>query len=109
MNTSILSKRLMIALLLTAAVLIVVRPSKVNTYVGYFLAKYDLYTNHPKLYIYGYVVPSAMDKKYKQSNIALVFRGCIIGGARYDREKSYNQVIISELSFNRYIYATPEN
>ena len=100
---------LITTLLLTATYLIINGASISNAAEGYFLAKYDLYTNHPKLYIYGYVVPSAMDKKYKQSNIALVFRGCIIGGARYDREKSYNQVIISELSFNRYIYATPEN
>lgn len=92
-----MGKLLIAALLLTATYLIINGASITNAAEGYFLAKYDLYTNHPKLYIYGYVVPSAMDKKYKQSNIALVFRGCIIGDARYEREKNYNQTIVSEM------------
>ena len=89
---------LIAVLLLTAAVLIVVSSSKANAYAGYFLAKYDLYTKHPKLYIYGSVIPASMKENYKQFNIVLVFRGCLIGDGRYEREKSYNQEIISEMN-----------
>ena len=91
-------KLLIAALLLTATYLIINGASITNAAEGYFLAKYDLYTNHPKLYIYGSVSPASMKENYKQFNIVLVFRGCLIGDRRYEREKSYNQEIISEMN-----------
>jgi hypothetical protein len=68
-----------------------------NTAEGYFLAKYDLYTNHPKLYVYGYVDSTRMKEDFKHVDIKLVFRGCLIGDERYQLEKSYNQTIVSEM------------
>ena len=66
-----------------------------NTFAGYLVAKYDLYTNHPKLYVYGYVDATRMKEDFKHVDIELVFRGCFTGGDRHEREDSYNQTIIS--------------
>ena len=88
-------KLLIIGLLFTATYIIINGASITNTVESYFLAKYDLYTNHPKLYVYGYVDATRMKEDFKLIDIALVFRGCFIGGDRYEREDSYNQTIIS--------------
>ena len=96
-NKSILSKWLFIVLLLTAILLLINGASITNTAEGYFLAKYDLYTNHPKLYVYGYVDSTRMKEDFKHVDIKLVFRGCLIGDERYQLEKSYNQTIVSEM------------
>jgi len=90
-------KLLIIGPLFTAAYLIINGVSVTNTAEGYFLAKYDLYTNHPKLYVYGYVDSTRMKEDFKHIDIELVFRGCLIGDERYQLEKSYNQTIVSEM------------
>ena len=88
---------LIIGLLFTATYLIINGASITNTVEGYFVARYDLYTNHPKLYVYGYVDATRMKEDFKPIDIELIFRGCLIGDERYQLEKSYNQTIVSEM------------
>ena len=56
-------------------------------------AQYDLLHHNAKLYIYGLVIEDEMKTLYKNYEVHLVYRGCLIGGASYAREMQYNRVI----------------
>lgn len=56
-------------------------------------AKYDLLHHNAKLYIYGLVIEDEMKTRYKNYKVQLVYRGCMIGGAEYQREMRYNRVV----------------
>jgi hypothetical protein len=56
-------------------------------------AKYDLQHQQAKIYIYGLVIEDQMKTRYKNHEVQLVYRGCMIGGADYKREMLYNRVI----------------
>ena len=56
-------------------------------------AKYDLQHHKAKLYIYGLVFEDEMKTRYKNHEVQLVYRGCMIGGADYKREMRYNRVV----------------
>jgi hypothetical protein len=56
-------------------------------------AQYDLQHHAAKLYIYGLVIEDEMKTRYKNHEVQLVYRGCMIGGAEYQREMRYNRVV----------------
>jgi hypothetical protein len=56
-------------------------------------AQYDLQHHKAKLYIYGLVFEDEMKTRYKNHEVQLVYRGCMIGGADYKREMRYNRVV----------------
>ncbi len=56
-------------------------------------AQYDLLHHNAKLYIYGLVIEDEMKTRYKNYKVHLVYRGCMIGGAEYQREMRYNRVV----------------
>ena len=60
-------------------------------------AKYDLQHHNAKLYIYGLVIEDEMKTHYKNYEVHLVYRGCMIGGADYKREMRYNRVVKTAL------------
>jgi hypothetical protein len=60
-------------------------------------AKYDLEHRNAKLYIYGLVIEDQMKTRYKNHEVQLVYRGCMIGGAGYKREMRYNRVVKTAL------------
>jgi hypothetical protein len=60
-------------------------------------AKYDLQHHNAKLYIYGLVFEDEMKTRYKNYEVQLVYRGCMIGGAAYEREMRYNRVVKNAL------------
>jgi hypothetical protein len=60
-------------------------------------AKYDLQHHNAKLYIYGLVIEDEMKTRYKNHEVKLVYRGCMIGGAEYKREMRYNRVVKNAL------------
>jgi hypothetical protein len=60
-------------------------------------AKYDLQHHKAKLYIYGLVFEDEMKTRYKNHEVQLVYRGCMIGGADYKREMRYNRVVKTAL------------
>ena len=60
-------------------------------------AKYDLQHHKAKLYIYGLVIEDEMKTHYKNYEVHLVYRGCMIGGADYKREMRYNRVVKTAL------------
>jgi hypothetical protein len=60
-------------------------------------AKYDLQHHNTKLYIYGLVIEDEMKTRYKNYEVQLVYRGCMIGGASYEREMYYNRLIKTAL------------
>ena len=60
-------------------------------------AKYDLEHRNAKLYIYGLVIEDEMKTRYKNHEVHLVYRGCMIGGAEYMREMRYNRVVKTAL------------
>jgi len=60
-------------------------------------AKFDLQHHNAKLYIYGLVIEDAMKTRYKNYEVQLVYRGCMIGGASYEREMYYNRLIKTAL------------
>ena len=60
-------------------------------------AKYDLQHHKAKLYIYGLVFEDEMKTRYKNHEVKLVYRGCMIGGAEYKREMRYNRVVKTAL------------
>ena len=60
-------------------------------------AKYDLQHHNAKLYIYGLVIEDEMKTHYKNYEVHLVYRGCMIGGAEYKREMRYNRVVKTAL------------
>lgn len=74
-----------------------------NKSAGYLLASYGLYTNHPKLYIYGNVRVADLKEKYNKLGIEPVFRGCLVGDNRYVREMSYNNIVNNSLAKLRII------
>lgn len=60
-------------------------------------AKFDLLHHNAKLYIYGLVIEDEMKTLYKNHEVHLVYRGCMIGGAEYKREMRYNRVVKTAL------------
>ena len=60
-------------------------------------AQYDLLHHNAKLYIYGLVIEDEMKTRYKNYEVHLVYRGCMIGGADYKREMRYNRVVKTAL------------
>ena len=60
-------------------------------------AQYDLLHHNAKLYIYGLVIEDEMKTHYKNYEVHLVYRGCMIGGADYKREMRYNRVVKTAL------------
>ena len=60
-------------------------------------AQYDLLHHNAKLYIYGLVIEDEMKTRYKNYEVHLVYRGCMIGGAQYQREMRYNSVVKNAL------------
>ena len=60
-------------------------------------AKYDLQHHKAKLYIYGLVFEDEMKTRYKNHEVQLVYRGCMIGGEDYKREMRYNRVVKTAL------------
>ena len=60
-------------------------------------AKYDLEHHNAKLYIYGLVIEDEMKTRYKNYEVQLVYRGCMIGGADFKREMRYNRVVKTAL------------
>jgi hypothetical protein len=56
-------------------------------------AQYDLQHHKAKLYIYGLVFEDEMKTRYKNHEVQLVYRGCMIGGTDYKREMRYNRVV----------------
>ena len=60
-------------------------------------AKFDLQHHNAKLYIYGLVIEDEMKTHYKNYEVHLVYRGCMIGGADYKREMRYNRVVKTAL------------
>ena len=60
-------------------------------------AKFDLQHHNAKLYIYGLVIEDQMKTIYKNYKVQLVYRGCMIGGADFEREKRYNRVVKTAL------------
>jgi len=60
-------------------------------------AKFDLQHHNAKLYIYGLVIEDEMKTRYKNYEVQLVYRGCIIGGDEYQREMRYNRVVKTAL------------
>ena len=60
-------------------------------------AKFDLQHHNAKLYIYGLVIEDQMKTRYKNHEVHLVYRGCMIGGASYEREMYYNRLIKTAL------------
>ena len=60
-------------------------------------AKFDLQHHNAKLYIYGLVIEDQMKTLYKNHEVRLVYRGCMIGGAEYKREMRYNRVVKTTL------------
>jgi hypothetical protein len=60
-------------------------------------AKFDLQHHNAKLYIYGLVIEDEMKTRYKNYEVQLVYRGCMIGGAEYQREMRYNRVVKNAL------------
>ena len=56
-------------------------------------AQYDLLHHNAKLYIYGLVIEDEMKTHYKNYEVHLVYRGCMIGGDEYQREMRYNHVV----------------
>ena len=60
-------------------------------------AQYDLLHHNAKLYIYGLVIEDQMKTRYKNHEVQLVYRGCMIGGAGYKREMRYNRVVKTAL------------
>jgi hypothetical protein len=60
-------------------------------------AKFDLQHHNAKLYIYGLVIEDQMKTRYKNHEVHLVYRGCMIGGADYKREMRYNRVVKTAL------------
>ena len=56
-------------------------------------AQYDLLHHNAKLYIYGLVIEDEMKTRYKNYEVHLVYRGCMIGGADYKREMHYNRLV----------------
>ena len=60
-------------------------------------AQYDLLHHNAKLYIYGLVIEDEMKTHYKNYEVHLVYRGCMIGGAEYKREMRYNRVVKTAL------------
>ena len=60
-------------------------------------AQYDLLHHNAKLYIYSLVFEDEMKTLYKNHEVRLVYRGCMIGGAEYKREMRYNGVVKTAL------------
>ena len=60
-------------------------------------ATFDLQHHNAKLYIYGLVIEDEMKTRYKNHEVHLVYRGCMIGGAEYMREMRYNRVVKTAL------------
>jgi hypothetical protein len=60
-------------------------------------AKFDLQHHNAKLYIYGLVIEDQMKTIYKNYKVQLVYRGCMIGGADFEREMRYNRVVKTAL------------
>ena len=60
-------------------------------------AQYDLQHHKAKLYIYGLVFEDEMKTRYKNYEVQLVYRGCMIGGAAYEREMRYNRAVKNAL------------
>ena len=60
-------------------------------------AQYDLQHHNAKLYIYGLVIEDEMKTRYKNHEVHLVYRGCMIGGDEYEREMRYNRVVKTTL------------
>ncbi len=96
-----MKKKLFIGFITLAIILLAVNRdfvlNTVNKSAGYLHASYDIYTNHPKFYIYGYVRVYEVQDKYQKLGVEPIFRGCLVGNNRYVREMSYNNKVNNAL------------